>query len=110
MQAIHLLQLVQRLMQYSSVVTKTSNHKQDKVITINGRKGGTVLLPLSPSVQSTMKKVRRNLTRIVAEDIADRDASEYNGLLGYLKNMNLEELARQEIKEDAIDYMMSQRQ
>lgn len=94
----------------SSVVTKTSNHKQDKVITINGRKGGTVLLPLSPSVQSTMKKVRRNLTRIVAEDIADRDASEYNGLLGYLKNMNLEELARQEIKEDAIDYMMSQRQ
>ena len=88
---------------------KNGNTDTEPDTIMQTQKGGAVLLPPSPSATAALKKVRSTLTRIVAEDIATRDATEYNELLGYLKSKNLEELANQEIREDALDYMLSER-
>ena len=69
----------------------------------------------SSKIASTFSCGRESLSAKTHSDsdyrrkIATRDATEYNELLGYLKSKNLEELANQEIREDALDYMLSER-
>lgn len=70
--------------------------------------GGAVPLLASPS-PSAVKKIRKNLTKLVAEEIVMSHAPEFNNLLKYLNNKKLEEMAEQEIQEDAMDYILSER-
>ena len=70
--------------------------------------GRAVPLLVSPS-PSTVKKIRKNLTKLVAEEIVTSHAPEFNNLLKYLNNRKLEEMAEQEIQEDAMDYVLSER-
>ena len=94
-------QVVRNMKSDDSTCTERNKDGSNAPIVTTGTKtGGAVLLPLSPSVQMSLRKARRNLTRIVAEDIATRETTEYNKLLKYLKNENLQELAYQEIKEE----------
>ena len=69
--------------------------------------GGSV--PLLSTSSSVVRSIRKNLTKIVAEDIVERHAPEYQHLLKYLNDKKLHEMAKQEIEEDANDYILSTR-
>ena len=58
---------------------------------------------------SVVRSIRKNLTKIVAEDIVERHTPEYQHLLKYLNDKKLHEMAKQEIEEDANDYILSTR-